>query len=103
MKLTQIQEVYNAIENINFELSDQYEELEVNHIEGTSYNIFLELSTNAFSMVISYLNFVIWKEDEDEREFYEDQNEYEPLEEFLRKKCKKFMQLLHNFQIQKEI
>ena len=84
--MSEIQEIYNAVVSINEELSDYYEQTENHIVNGESYEIYLCLETIGFITMVTYVGFIIWRDDDDEREFYENKNEYEPIENFLRKK-----------------
>lgn len=48
--------------------------------------IHLELHSDGFYIVVTFCSIQLWSEDDDDREFREDTNEYEPLEPFLRRK-----------------
>ena len=57
-------------------------------------NVPFELSYRCGSMIISFMGQRIWFEDEDEREFIENKNDYEPLQPFLEKKARGITKLL---------
>ncbi len=68
-----IEEALKAVEKLNREIPDSF-----------------ELHTDGYSIVIMFIsNFQLWCSDDDEREFNENKNEYEPLEGYLRKEVQK--------------
>lgn len=73
-------EIIEAIGNINNNF------IEVSEENGYDYQ--LELISNGNTFVIRWLDITIWNSDDDSRQFDEDKNEYEPLEQFLKKRIK---------------
>ena len=57
-------------------------------------NVPFDISYRCGSMIISFMRQRIWLEDEDEREFIENKNDYEPLQPFLEKKARGITKLL---------
>ena len=53
-------------------------------------------SSNGYSEIITFGDFLLWSRDDDEREFIESKNEYAPLDEFVKEKFKSFVYLLEN-------
>ena len=70
--------VDTAVSNINMDLQEDEKEDE----------IYLEIHTNGFCIVVKFLGEQIWSSENEDRNFDDDANEWEPLEPFLRKKCK---------------
>lgn len=73
-------EAIEAVTKINEEIYEQTEEK-----NGICFFDGLEFSTNGFSMGIEFLGDQIWCDEDDERKYDEDKDEYEPLEGFLRR------------------
>jgi hypothetical protein len=78
----EFEELYTAVSNINEIL---YNDIE-NH-EAPSLNII----TDSCETIITFLDITIYKEYEDEREFYEELNAYESYEIFLKRQCRKII------------
>jgi len=49
------------------------------------------------SCIISFLKMEIWCSENDERDYVEDNDEYEPLEPYLRKEIKKILTMILSF------
>lgn len=77
-------DIIDIVNEINRELYDNNDELDL-IINGDVQVIY---STDGYHENIKYLNILIWRYDEDEREWIEDCNDYEPLKPFLIKKIK---------------
>ena len=89
------EEALKAIENINREIYDFFEEK-----YGETFPI-LELQTNGFALAITFMgNYQLWFSDEDDREFDKVKNEYEPLEPYLRRKTQKMINQIGSIMIQ---
>lgn len=58
---------------------------------------FLTFHSNGFSNWITFIDNVIQTDDENEREWDEDKNDYEPLQDFLMKKIKEKLIILNKF------
>jgi len=79
-------EVLEAVRKLNEEIMEDNE-------GGTEYCCFWVLETNGIDIIINFLGQGMWRSDEDERDFDESKNEYEPLEPFLRRESKKISQI----------
>ena len=85
-----IVEALSAVEKLNQECYDVFEEK-----DGLTFPIF-ELSTDGFSVVVSFMGkFGLWFSNEDERKFFEEANEYESLEEYLRKEAQTVLKMIN--------
>lgn len=81
-----INEALEVIENINDEICDI-----LNENYGENFLV-LELCTDGNSVIINFMGrHQLWFSDEDERDFYEETNEYEPLEKYLRRRAQKII------------
>ncbi len=90
------EEALNAVENINQEI---YDFLEKEY--GIRFPI-LNLETDGFSILITFMgNYVLWFSEEDEREFNANKNEYEPLEQYLRREAQKLIDQIGSIKIKK--
>ena len=80
-----LKEALEAISKLNLEIYEEFEQF------GFSFTIF-ELHTNGGDIIINFMGTLqLWHADEDEREFDEDKNEWEPLEEYLRKEAQEII------------
>lgn len=52
-------------------------------------NTQFEFTTTGFAQIITFGEMVVWSSEDDNREFFEDLNEYEPMETFIRKEFNK--------------
>ena len=87
-------EALQAIENINQEAYDFLEE-----VYGETFPI-LELQTDGFAINITFMgSFRLWCDDDEEREFDEIKNEYEPLEPYLRRKTQEMIDKIGSIKI----
>jgi len=81
-------DIIKIVNRLNDELYDQ------NPILISNYGIYLEFSSVGYSSIIKFLDIVIWDEDNDERDFDESKNEYEPLKFFLIRKINDILEKL---------
>lgn len=51
-------------------------------------------SSDGYTCIVKFMGIDIWNSEDDEREFYEDTNLYEPLEYYLRRETKKLLMYL---------
>ncbi len=87
-------EVLEAVENINQEIYDFFEEK-----YGETFPI-LELRTDGFAFVITFMeNYPLWTSEDDEREYNEAKDEYEPFESYLRRKTQEMIDKISNIKI----
>lgn len=82
-----IQEISKIVEKIN-------EEYFENLSEDCLY--YLEIRTNGYGTKVVFMDNTLWKDYDDEREWNEERNDYEPLEEYLKKKIVELLQPLFN-------
>jgi len=73
--------------NINTELYELSEDFCV------EYGVGLQFSTDGYASVIEFMGYVLWSTEDDEREYIEDKDDYEPLAPFVRRK---FNELINN-------
>lgn len=80
-----IVEALKAVEQLNEEIYDYFEGF------GLSFPLF-DLKTDGFVIIIDFMGYLqLWNSDEDEREFYEEANEYESLEQYLRREAQEII------------
>ena len=78
-----IEEITKIVANLNDHIdSDIVEE------------ICFEIKTDGYCVLIKFLGCVIWLAENDEREYFEDKDKYEPLEEYLIKEKNKLIDKL---------
>jgi len=89
MNTSEIQEAINLIEKLNNE-----------YYEKTQDEDFLPFSfkTNGFECCIKFLDFYIWNSVDDERD-RNDEEEYEPFENFIRRNSNNFLKKIKGFQL----
>lgn len=85
----EILEIINAVASINYDLSSDYQEI-IPPIPPVDY------STTGVESAVSWMGQTIWFDGEDEREFIEEKNDYEPIEPFLRKKITELIGTISN-------
>jgi hypothetical protein len=78
----------NVVYNINSELYEMSEDFCVENGIGLSF------STDGYASVIEFMGHVLWSTENDEREYIEETDDYEPLAPFVRRK---FNELIANF------
>lgn len=89
-----IDEALKVVEELNDEIYDF-----LNENYGESFLIF-ELCTDGNSITINFMrDYQLWNSDEDEREFYEDKNEYEPLGQYLRREAQERIDQISNIKL----
>lgn len=81
----ELKEAIDAVDNINEDIIEGYkndsggdDDLGLYPRVSVSYMTYL-------GIIVEFDDIRIWYSDEDEREFFEDKNEYEPIEPYLRK------------------
>ena len=77
----------NVVYNINEELYTSSEDFCVENGIG------LEFSTDGYASIIEFMGHVLWSTENDEREYIEETDDYEPLAPFVRHK---FNELIAN-------
>lgn len=82
-----IEEIYKVVEKIN----EKYFE---NLSEDRLY--YLEIRTNGYGTKVVFMNNTLWKDYDDEREWIEEKNDYEPIEEYLKNKIIEILQPMFN-------
>jgi hypothetical protein len=74
-----------AVSDLNQEVYDYFESY------GLTLSLF-ELRTNGISIIINFMGqYRLWFSDEDEREYCEETDEYEPIEQYLRRESQKII------------
>ncbi len=87
-------EALKAVESINQEIYDFFEEK-----YGATFPL-LNLETDGFAFVITFMgNYQLWFSEEDERDFDEVKDEYEPFEPYLRRETQKMINKIGNIKI----
>lgn len=87
-----LMQAYDAVVNINDTI--------VGCMDSESkYSMPVLLTTDGTSLLIEICGTQIWNDDEDDREFSEEKNEYEPLEPFLRKKINEELELIKKIKL----
>lgn len=82
---TLFDEALKIVENLNEKTCEYLEKGKL------TYPLF-EFVTDGFSVIIKFMgHHRLWFSDEDEREFYEEANEYEPLEKYVRREAQKII------------
>lgn len=89
MKQKLLAEVFQAVENINEDIHEALDN------KANQIDLLGIISEGSMFIVVTYLDHQLWDNDNDEREFIEDRNDYEPLEPFLRKEIKKLIKQLN--------
>jgi len=94
------EEIFEAIETVGKLNQEIYDLLGENY--GETLPIF-ELQTDGFLMIITFVEgFKLWFSGEDDREFYEDKNEYEPLEVYLRRESQKIVNIISHINMRQK-
>jgi len=76
------EEVIKVVRDLNEEMED---------VEGTSESFFFVARTDGRRTIVGFLGCILWTSEEDEREFFEDKNEWEPLVDFIRQERDKLL------------
>ena len=77
----------NIVYNINSELFEISEDFCV------EYGVGLQFNTDGYASVITFMDFELWSTENDERTYFEEIDDYEPLAPFVRRK---FNELIDN-------
>ena len=84
--MIEIKEAIEVVEKLNNEIYNFFKK-----DYGEPFSM-LDLCTDGNSIIINFLKiYRIWPPDEDEREYFDDKDEYEPIEQFLRKEIQKII------------
>ncbi|KKM03014.1 hypothetical protein LCGC14_1778760 [marine sediment metagenome] len=87
-------EILHAVESINQDIYEFFEEK-----YGETFPI-LELQTDGFGFVITFMgNYQLWSSENDERDFDEVKDEYEPFEPYLRRETQKMINKIGSIKI----
>jgi len=90
-------EALEAVENINQEIYDFFEEK-----YGETFPV-LDLKTDGFSFRITFMgNYQLWSDDNDERENNEATDEYEPFEPYLRRETQEMIDKIGSIKIKEK-
>lgn len=82
---------YNKlVEIVNVLEQDVYEKT-----EGVEYFNF-EVVTNGFATMVNFIGLTIWNSEDDDREYYEETDSYEPMEKHLRRVLNNELDKLRN-------
>lgn len=88
-----IKEAIEAMEQVN---EDIYNMLGVDEFPS------IIAETSGSSIALTFAGETIWYDDDDDRQFIEDKNDYEPLVPFLKRKIMKVIQGLNRIQFKEE-
>jgi hypothetical protein len=87
-----LNQAYDAVVSINDTIIGSMD-------SKSEYSMPILLTTDGASLLIEIYGVQIWNDDEDDREFSEEKNEYEPLEPFLRKKINEELELIKKIKV----
>ncbi len=79
-------EFIDVVNELNQELFDEHEET----IHSFSY------LTNTYAEVILFDDILLWGSETDDREFNEDENDYEPIGPFIKRKFNEYVEELYS-------
>lgn len=85
------------IEEINQEINES-EKYPDQYVEF----ILLEYRINGYGEIITFFDVQLWSSENDEREYNEETDEYEPLENYLKKEINKFIGLISDIKVQED-
>lgn len=74
--MTEFEEIMDAVNTLEQEIFEQTEGMEYFNIVATS---------NGFCTRVSFIGIELWNSEDDQREYIEDKDEYEPMETYLRR------------------
>lgn len=74
------------VENLNIEISEKINDDKILY----EYDLYFEYRTTGFIDIVYFCNIQMWNSEDDERKYDEEKDEYEPLEDFLRRKVSEF-------------
>lgn len=83
-------ESLEAVQTIN---QDLYEKS-----DGCQY-LYVELQCDGDCIIIKFLDQIIWNSDDDLRIFYEEGNEYEPIENYLRREINELLESIRKIEL----
>jgi len=82
-------ELYKAIESINFDILEHDEDCKKGY-----YQYLLRFESNGCNDVVKFLGNIIYNDDDNDREWDEETNSYEPFQPYLlRKMCKEISKI----------
>ena len=93
-----VKKPYHLVQELNQEIheseqyTDQYSEFTL-----------LEYRTNGYVELILFFGEQIWSSDDDDREYYEEIDEYESLDTYLRRKVNEVIRLIYTIELQEEV
>lgn len=85
-------EAINTIFNINEKIYESFN-------PPAEYTLGIQLRIDGTILVIEFFGDPIWRDDEDDRNFDEGTNEYEPLEPFIRNRIKECLENLKKVEL----
>ena len=88
-------EAINTVASINDEIN--------NLPNAAAVIITIELLSNGQDLQISFMDDVLWTSSEDDRNFDDKTNSYEPLEPFIRKKYEELIKIIYNQRLNQQI
>ena len=90
---------YKELVEIVSELNDEVED--TLYGKGIVYNPF-EYRTTGYEQIVTFFGETLWCSENDEREFDEEADEYEPIEDFLRREATEFCKQVGQLQFNKK-
>jgi hypothetical protein len=83
------EEVLVVVQKINEKITEMFGEF--------SEPYYLDFCSNGYNSCVKFLGNRLWNSCDDERSFYIDKDDYQPLEEFLIREIKKIVNILENY------
>jgi hypothetical protein len=80
-------EIIQMVNGLNADLL----ELDENENFCLEYGLTISYVTDGYIQVITFMDFVLWNDDNDDRAYIELEDDYEPLEPFIRRKFKELI------------
>ena len=84
-------EILEAVDSINYNLTDQQRDDNLIYL--------LEYSDNTWSRAVSICDQVVWCSENEDREWLEEANDYEPMEPYLRTKITQMIKELNTLKL----
>jgi len=85
-----MEEIERSLRIFNADIYEQTEEVD---------EIYLDIMSDGNSRLIKFLGIILWRSDEDERDFIEDVGEYEPLEDYLRRQVNLYVEKISKIKV----
>lgn len=82
----EVEEVLEVVRKLNDEINENLEE--------ASATFYFGMDTDGYSSVVTFMGINIWSSEDDERDFVDNINEYEPLIDYLKFEANKMIENL---------